>query len=162
MRSAKGPPSDRFDCQLLTSGRVTHPMKEDVKKKLLPSRPPASMIGSLQLALPLAGATQLRLPRLVPSRATYQRPFNSRSLAANPRHPPEAARFDEAVLRRSARTAVPVTRRLPQALRGRRRRNDQSRLRPPRRSRRPAGLRRTVPHPELSVLSPTGLGTCQW
>ncbi len=30
------------------------------------------MIGSLQLALPLAGATQLRLPRLVPSRATYQ------------------------------------------------------------------------------------------
>ena len=26
------------------------------------------------------------------SRATYQRPFNSRYLAANPRHPPEAAR----------------------------------------------------------------------
>jgi hypothetical protein len=62
-----------------------------VKKKVLPSRPPGSMIGSLQLALPFTGATELRLPRLVPSRASYQRPFNSRYLTANPRYSPEAA-----------------------------------------------------------------------
>ena len=57
-----------------------------------------------------------------------------------------AARFDEAVLRRAARAALSVTRRVPPALRRRRRRDDQGRLRAPRRSRRPARVRRTIPH----------------
>ena len=54
------------------------------------------------------------------------------------------ARFDEAVLRGTARAAVSVARRLRAALRRRRRRHDQGRLRAPRRSGRPDRFRGTV------------------